>query len=200
MSKRIIPISRKTANVLQALKRIENDLIINLPVTQRLFDQLTLLDPTVWEILIPSKNVQKFLKFQNMFHLITLSNMQTKLCTESKIEVFLSSNKLSIPAFSLPPELALILTIRDPTIPRVFIALGILQHCDLERLERISKYFSPPETKMVHFLCELATIRLYRVDQIWDLIVKYKYRDYFSRFSLYVRDFIKNEFIYKKPL
>jgi len=78
--------------------------------------------------------------------------------------------------------------------------LGIMRHCDMDKLDAFVLNYYPHTQKLINFIRELASIRLYRTDLVWKILNKHNYQFQFGRLSLYVRDFIKNELIYEKVM
>lgn len=198
MVRKSFEVPRHIFEKLELILRVQKRLIFNLPITQKLFDNLTLLAPAAWEILIPENTLQNIEEFSNTFDLIPVPQDLFPVCLKSKISIKLNSDGSQIEAFSLSPELAVIFTLRDPIIPRIFIALGIIPSCNSSKLADLTKQFSFFDKNLIKFLLDLASIRLYRSDQVWAILQKYNYEESLGRLSLYVRDFIKDEFIYEK--
>lgn len=198
MIPKIIQISHNILDDLFLLIKRQTPLIVNLPITQTLYDKLTILAPAVWEILVPMNSILNFEEFKNKYHLISVPENLFNICLKEKVEVIVQCNGKKAHVSALKPELAVIYTVQDPSIPSIFIALGMLRHCNTDLLdEMVVKYFRDTQ-KLIEFIQELASIRLYRTDLVWNILLKYNYQDQFKRLSLYVRDFIKNEFIYQK--
>ncbi|HUY00405.1 MAG TPA: hypothetical protein VMV49_12665 [Candidatus Deferrimicrobium sp.] len=193
-----LQVSPENIRNLELIIQREENLFVNIPVTQQLFDNLTLLTPAVWEILIPVGSLNKLTEFKKNYDLISISPTLIDLCNKLKVEICLQSNGSQIQIPALSPELAVIYTVREITIPRIFVALGLLQSSDAYQLKNLVIKYYPSQIQIINFLLDLASIRLYRSDEIWPLLNKYKLQDILGRFSLYVRDFIKNEFIYEK--
>ncbi len=178
----------------------QKEFIVNIPITQELFDNLTLLAPTLWEVLILEGDIENFSELEENFSIIPIPPKLFEMYKKLRIEIMIQSNTDQISLYTLPAELAVITTIREITIPRIYIALGMLQNCNLILLKELTRKFYNSQDKIIKFLIELASIRIYRSDKVWDLLVKYNFEAELGRFSLYVRDFIKNEFIYEKVM
>lgn len=198
MSDEVFEVSEQNFELLKRLEEKQVNIIVNLPITLKLYDNFTLLAPAVWEILIPEEIIKKVTEFKRFYDFILVPGELFKNCERYKIKTVIQSPNAQMEVFTLPAELALIYTIRDISIPHVFIALGILQKCNIEQLcYLIAKFYQSLEN-VVNFLLELATIPLYRSDKLWEIITKYQYQEVLGRMSLYVRDFIKNEYLYEK--
>jgi len=193
-----IQISNKDFDSFAGLLERENNLIVNMPITQNLFDKITTLAPSVWEVLIPAEVYRNVVEFKNHYDFISLNPDPFKICDQLKIKTLIQSNKTQRQIYTLPPELAFIYTLRNISIPRIFIALAILQHCNITKLKELIDISFQTHKKIFNLLLELTKIRLYRTDQVWELLVKHGYERELGRFSLYLRDFIKDEYQYEK--
>ena len=185
-------------NNLKKLSRHQQNLIINIPITQKLFDNLTSLEPALWEILIPTNESKNSLKFKNSFEIIPVPPKLFDLCESLKVNVSIQSNDSQIQLSALSPELSVIYTIRKVTIPRIFVALGMLQRCNIDQLKNLTINYYPTQEKLIRFILDLASIRLYRSDKVWETLQNYDLQKELGRLSLYVRGFIKNEHAYEK--
>jgi len=200
MGLQVIHCSSKWVKKAKWLLEKQKDFIVNIPITQELFDNLTLLAPTLWEVLILEGDIENFSELEENFSIIPIPPKLFEMYKKLRIEIMIQSNTDQISLYTLPAELAVITTIREITIPRIYIALGMLQNCNLILLKELTRKFYNSQDKIIKFLIELASIRIYRSDKVWDLLVKYNFEAELGRFSLYVRDFIKNEFIYEKVM
>ena len=195
-----IQYSKEIIENFRHLLQQQKDLIVNIPITQKLYDNLTLLAPSLWEILIPESSIKNISEFKDYYHFIPIPPQLYYLCDKSKVKVSVKTIYSNIQIFALSPEFALIYALNPITIPRILIALGILKNCEIHYLKNLVDKYYLNQRKIVDFLLELASIRLYRSDKIWHLITKYQYQDILGSLSLYMRDFIKNEFIYEKVM
>jgi len=187
-------------NIIDNLEKLsqQQKFITNLPITQKLYDNLTFLEPASWEILIPANESDNISKLKESYESISVPPKLFNLCERFKVKVSIQSTDSEIKISALSPELSVIYTLRMITIPRLFVALGILQHCNIEQLKKLQMNYYPTQEKIIDFIIDLASIRLHRSDMIWKLLQKHNFQDALGRLSLYLRDFIKNEFIYEK--
>lgn len=190
--------SAKIFDGLKVLSQKIGNLIMNIPITQNLYDNLTLLEPAVWEIIIPNFANNNIFEFRRHYEFITVSSEMFELCKRFEVKVSIQSNGSHILISALSPELAVIYTLHNLTIPRLFLALSMLRSCNLDQLKRLIENYHHDKKRILNCLFDLAYVPLYRADKVWEILKKHKYQDILGRFSLYLRDFIKREYIYEK--
>ena len=92
MVRKIIKVSENDFKIIEQFIRKQKNSIFNLPITQKLFDNLTLITPSAWEILVPIDNMQNIEDFKNTFDLIPVTSDLFNLCLELKLSIEIHSD------------------------------------------------------------------------------------------------------------